>query len=71
MSRETLHEIFTYYLNDDLLRGGKQLLDIGSRLGAFLYGAYLFGPEDCEIYGIEMNKGGHFLFCVLPKNSSL
>ena len=34
---------------------GKKIIDIGSRLGAFLYGCYVY-VKDCEIIGIEMNK---------------
>lgn len=33
---------------------GKTILDIGSRIGAFLYGAYVY-TSDAKIVGVEMN----------------
>ncbi|KPJ06535.1 hypothetical protein RR48_14274 [Papilio machaon] len=53
MSRQTLLFIFNVLLPTDL--EGKRLLDVGSRLGAVLYGAYHFSNAS-SIIGIEMNK---------------
>ncbi|XP_013172789.1 PREDICTED: uncharacterized protein LOC106121617 [Papilio xuthus] len=53
MSRQTLKFIFNVLLPADL--EGKRLLDVGSRLGAVLYGAYHFSNAS-SIIGIEMNK---------------
>lgn len=33
---------------------GKTILDVGSRIGAFLYGSYVYS-KDARIVGIEMN----------------
>ncbi|XP_075976839.1 uncharacterized protein LOC142977045 [Anticarsia gemmatalis] len=53
MSRQALQYIFKVLLPSDLEE--KQILDIGSRLGAVLYGAYHFSTAG-TIVGIEMNK---------------
>ncbi|CAH0755082.1 unnamed protein product [Diatraea saccharalis] len=53
MSRYVLQYIFQVLLPKDL--EDKQLLDVGSRLGAVLYGAYYFSNAG-TIIGIEMNK---------------
>ncbi|KAJ2951825.1 hypothetical protein O0L34_g13988 [Tuta absoluta] len=53
MSRTHIQCIFKLYLPSDL--EGKQILDVGSRLGAVLYGAYHFSNAS-SIIGIEMNK---------------
>ena len=45
---------------------GKRVLDIGSRLGALLYGAYLFSTAK-EIVGLEMNKD----FCDMAEVSKV
>ena len=48
-----MHEIFGNYLSAEQLRG-KTILDVGSRIGAFLYGAYVYS-SDARIVGVEMN----------------
>ncbi|KAJ8719590.1 hypothetical protein PYW08_011765 [Mythimna loreyi] len=53
MSRQALQYIFKVLLPSDLEE--KQILDVGSRLGAVLYGAYYFSNAG-TIIGIEMNK---------------
>ncbi|OWR50106.1 uncharacterized protein LOC116770584 [Danaus plexippus] len=53
MSRRALQYIFHVLLPKDL--ENKQLVDIGSRLGAVLYGAYNFSNAS-KIVGIEINK---------------
>ncbi|XP_028171339.1 uncharacterized protein LOC135077916 [Ostrinia nubilalis] len=53
MSRQSLQYIFKVLLPSDL--EDKQILDVGSRLGAVLYGAYYFSNAG-TIVGIEMNK---------------
>ncbi|CAB3244312.1 unnamed protein product [Arctia plantaginis] len=53
MSREQLQYIFKVLLPSDLEE--KQIMDVGSRLGAVLYGAYHFSNAG-TIVGIEMNK---------------
>ncbi|XP_049874921.1 uncharacterized protein LOC126373015 [Pectinophora gossypiella] len=53
MSRQALQYIFKVLLPSDL--EDKQILDVGSRLGAVLYGAYYLSNAS-SIIGIEMNK---------------
>ncbi|XP_038212625.1 uncharacterized protein LOC119832885 [Zerene cesonia] len=53
MSRQALQYIFTVLLPKDL--EDKKILDVGSRLGAVLYGAYYFSNAS-TIVGVEMNK---------------
>ncbi|KAJ0176145.1 hypothetical protein K1T71_008319 [Dendrolimus kikuchii] len=53
MSRQALQYIFKVLLPKDL--EDKQVLDVGSRLGAVIYGAYYFSNAG-TIIGIEMNK---------------
>ncbi|XP_041981207.1 uncharacterized protein LOC121734675 isoform X2 [Aricia agestis] len=53
MSRKALQYIFKVLLPADLK--GKQLLDVGSRLGAVLYGAY-YCSNAAKIIGVEINK---------------
>ncbi|XP_052742167.1 uncharacterized protein LOC112048168 [Bicyclus anynana] len=53
MSSQTLQCIFKVVLPEDL--EGKQVLDIGSRLGSVLYGAYHLSNAS-KIVGIEINK---------------
>ncbi|XP_057329528.1 uncharacterized protein LOC130670244 [Microplitis mediator] len=52
MNREELFHIFNDYLPT---LDGKIVLDVGSRLGAVLYGAYVFTDAE-KIIGVEMNK---------------
>ncbi|KAI4481986.1 PREDICTED: uncharacterized protein LOC106789397 [Polistes canadensis] len=52
MSRDALYFIFNTLLPT---LEGKMVLDIGSRLGAVLYGAYVY-TDASKIIGIEMNK---------------
>ncbi|XP_013191533.1 uncharacterized protein LOC106135710 [Amyelois transitella] len=52
-SRRASQYIFKYLLPKDL--EDKQVLDVGSRLGAVLYGAYYFSNAG-SIVGVEMNK---------------
>ncbi|KAL2745389.1 uncharacterized protein V1477_006244 [Vespula maculifrons] len=52
MSRDAIYFIFNTLL--PTLKG-KTILDIGSRLGAVLYGAYVY-TDAIKIIGIEMNK---------------
>jgi precorrin-6B methylase 2 len=42
---------------------GKNVLDVGSRLGAVVYGAYLYNKSNCQIVGVEMNER----FCQLQQ----
>ena len=51
-SRRSLEYLFTCLLPS--LRG-KRLLDVGSRLGAVLYGAHLFSEAE-EVVGVEVNR---------------
>jgi hypothetical protein len=51
-SRDRLEYIFTSLLPP---LDGKRILDVGSRLGAVLYGAYVFS-DAAQIAGIEINK---------------
>ncbi|KAI5646367.1 hypothetical protein NE865_01829 [Phthorimaea operculella] len=53
MSKKHIQCIYKFYLPSDL--EGKQILDVGSRLGVVLYGAYYFSNAS-TIVGIEMNK---------------
>ncbi|XP_026752537.1 uncharacterized protein LOC113512809 [Galleria mellonella] len=53
LSRQTLLYIFKFLLPKDL--ENKQILDLGSRLGAVLYGAYYFSNVG-NIVGVEINK---------------
>ncbi|CAG4962008.1 unnamed protein product [Colias eurytheme] len=53
MSRQALQYIFKVLLPKDL--EDKKILDVGSRLGAVLYGAYYFSNAS-TIVGVEMNK---------------
>ncbi|XP_045773570.1 uncharacterized protein LOC123872984 [Maniola jurtina] len=53
MSRQALQYIFKVLLPRDLER--KQILDVGSRLGAVLYAAYHF-TNASKVVGIEINK---------------
>ncbi|CAH0399997.1 unnamed protein product [Chilo suppressalis] len=53
MSRQALQYIFQVLLPKEL--EDKQVLDVGSRIGAVLYGAYYFSRAG-SIVGIEMNK---------------
>ncbi|CAH0625422.1 unnamed protein product [Chrysodeixis includens] len=53
MSRQALKYIFKVQLPKELK--DKQILDVGSRLGAVLYGAYYFSNAG-TIIGIEMNE---------------
>ncbi|XP_050668845.1 uncharacterized protein LOC126968076 isoform X2 [Leptidea sinapis] len=53
MSTQMLQYIFNVLLPKDL--ENKQILDVGSRLGAVLYGAYYFSNVS-TIIGVEMNK---------------
>lgn len=53
MSRQAVQYIFKVLLPKDL--EDKQILDVGSRLGAVIYGAYYFSNAS-SIIGIEMNK---------------
>ncbi|KAL4711136.1 hypothetical protein ACJJTC_009507 [Scirpophaga incertulas] len=53
MSRKSLLYMFRVLLPKDL--EDKQVLDVGSRLGAVLYGAYYFSNAG-SILGVEMNK---------------
>lgn len=57
MSVDSLHYIFNFVLPD---LHGKTVLDVGSRLGAVLYGAYIFTSAR-RIIGVEMNAD----FCKL------
>ncbi|XP_063977236.1 uncharacterized protein LOC135162555 [Diachasmimorpha longicaudata] len=52
VSRENLYLIFNTLLPT---LDGKIVLDVGSRLGAVLYGAYVYTDAD-KIIGVEMNK---------------
>ena len=60
MSAEKIEFLFTSVLPplDD-----KIILDVGSRLGAVLYGAYLY-TKSSKIIGVEINKE----FCKLQNN---
>lgn len=53
MSRQQIQYIFKVLLPSDL--EDKQILDVGSRLGAVLYGAYYFSNAG-TIVGVEMNE---------------
>nr|XP_026493999.1 uncharacterized protein LOC113399147 [Vanessa tameamea] len=53
MSRQALQYIFNVLLPNDL--ESKELMDVGSRLGAVLYGAYYFSNVS-KIVGVEINK---------------
>ncbi|KAM3962042.1 uncharacterized protein ACR2FA_003936 [Aphomia sociella] len=53
ISRQTLLYLFKFLLPKDL--EDKQILDVGSRLGAVLYGAYYFSNVG-TIVGVEINK---------------
>ncbi|XP_022112373.2 uncharacterized protein LOC110991345 [Pieris rapae] len=53
MSKQALMYIFYVLLPNDLEE--KQILDVGSRLGAVLYGAYYLSNAS-SIVGVEMNK---------------
>ncbi|XP_072949897.1 uncharacterized protein [Epargyreus clarus] len=53
MSKQALQYIFKVLLPKDL--GEKNVLDVGSRLGAVLYAAYYFSNAS-KIVGVEMNK---------------
>ncbi|XP_024941582.1 uncharacterized protein LOC107268352 isoform X2 [Cephus cinctus] len=57
LSQDALHYIFNHLL--PILKD-KTILDIGSRLGAVLYGAYMY-TDAKKIIGVEMNKD----FCEL------
>ncbi|KAK0158550.1 hypothetical protein PV328_009539 [Microctonus aethiopoides] len=52
VSREDLYHIFNTLLPT---LDGKIVLDVGSRLGAVLYGAYVY-TDAARIIGVEMNK---------------
>ncbi|XP_015109787.1 uncharacterized protein LOC107036363 [Diachasma alloeum] len=52
VSRDELYHIFNTLLPT---LDGKIVLDVGSRLGAVLYGAYVYTDAD-KIIGVEMNK---------------
>merc|ERR1711972_845441 len=60
-SKERLQYIFEDLLPD---LKGKTVVDVGSRLGAVLYGAYYFS-EASKIVGIEINKD----FCKLQEDT--
>ena len=60
-SKERLQYIFEELLPD---LKGKTVVDVGSRLGAVLYGAYYFS-EASKIVGIEINKD----FCKLQEDT--
>lgn len=60
MSRDALYFIFNTLLPTIK---GKTLLDIGSRLGAVLYGAYVY-TDAAKIIGVEMNEQ----FCNLQRD---
>ncbi len=51
-SRSTVEYIFTCLLPP--LSPAKKVLDVGSRLGAVLYGAHVFTPAE-QIRGVELN----------------
>lgn len=59
-SKSRLEFIFTRLLPP--LDPSKRILDVGSRLGSVLFGAYLYTPAN-QIYGIEINKD----FCDLQQ----
>ncbi|KAF7993258.1 hypothetical protein HCN44_006318 [Aphidius gifuensis] len=60
LSREDLYQVFNNFLPT---LDGKTVLDVGSRLGAGLYGAYVYTDAE-KIIGLEINKE----LCELQKN---